>query len=136
MRVCPDCNGKGVYQGFTTVGPCDRCRGVGKLDVTKEDALQSMLDFNAPRRSADITHLINPCKDIDIGMNQLPRIVVGTAVYIYAAGWHETFVVGVFSNFFKTENACETFRIPKDKLTYNLTQNRWEHIRHGTPVWH
>lgn len=129
MNVCPDCNGKGTYQGFNTaLEPCGKCRGVGKLDVTKKDALQSVFDHSSIGR--------NPCKDIDVGMNYLPRVVVGTAVYIYAAGWHETFVVGVFSNFYKTENACETFRIPKDKLTYNLTQNRWEHIRHGTPVWH
>ncbi len=114
MKTCPDCNGKGTYQGFNTaVEPCGNCNGVGKLGASKEDALQSVFDYN-------IT----------------PRIVVGTPIYIYDAGWHESFVIEVFSKFYKTKTPCDTFRIPKARLTYNMTQDRWEHIRHGTPVWH
>ena len=114
MKRCPDCYGKGTYQGFNTrVMPCDTCHGRGSLGVEKKDTLQSMFDSNI-----------------------MPRIVPGVAIYIYDAGWHETFVTTVFEHFYTTKSPCDTFRIPKNRLTFNLTQNRWEYIRCGTPVWH
>jgi len=136
-RACPDCKGKGTYQGFNTKPePCARCRGVGKIDISKEDALASVYDYNAPRRSADITHLFNPCKEIDVGTTYLPRIVTGTAIYVYDAGWHEVFVVEDKNEVYKAVNATETFFISHRDVTYNMTQNRWECIKSGTPTWH
>tara|TARA_R110002094_G_scaffold16428_2_gene27955 strand:- start:141 stop:536 length:396 start_codon:yes stop_codon:yes gene_type:complete len=129
-EVCSDCGGKGTYQGFNTkTEPCSRCHGVGKLNVTKGDALESVFNFNGIR--GDKRQLEGYGRDVII-----PTLVVGTPIFVYDAGWNEVFVLRDQNEIYETGNKTETIYIPHDDVVFNLTQNRWECIKSGTPVWH
>jgi len=117
--VCPDCNGKGTYQGFNTKPePCSKCHGVGKVNTTKSDTLESVFDFNVGNGAV------------------MPVLVTGTAIHVYDAGWHTVFVLKDGNGIYEAGNKTETFYIPHGDVVFNITQNRWECIKSGTPVWH
>jgi len=132
-KKCPDCKGGGTYQGFNTKPePCSKCHGLGKVDTDKKDALESVFNFNNPEGKSKMDSLLS-------------KIVVGTPIYVYDAGWHEAFVMRISCNpndsadltkTYIAKSACDTFNIPHRGVTFNITQNRWEFIKCGTPVWH
>ena len=124
-EVCSDCGGKGTYQGFNTkTEPCSRCHGTGKLKVTKDDALRDVF-----KKSKQLVE----CHD---KVFLMPKIVLGTCIHVYDAGWNAVFVLRDQNEIYETGNKTETIYIPHDDVVFNLTQNRWECIKSGTPVWH
>ena len=75
-----------------------------------------------------------------IGMDSgSPKLNIGDIIHIYDAGWHEAKVISFFFDHGEemvcADTPCDRFRIRTNRLTYNLTQQRWEHIKAGTPVW-
>jgi len=123
-EVCSDCNGKKTYQGFNTkLEPCSRCHGTGRLDVTNNDALRDVFE-----KSKQLVE----CHD---KVFLMPKIVLATPIHVYDAGWHTVFVLRDNNNVYEAGNKTETFYIPHGDVVFNMTQNRWECIRGGTPIW-
>jgi len=120
--TCTECNGSGEYVGFTSRQRCETCRGTGKLNGAT-DALKSVFDFN------DIRHKGEPISC------DMPQIVVGTMIHIYDADWYEAEVFEIQQRQIFAATLCDTFTIPANDPTFNLTQNQWEYIKAGTPVW-
>tara|TARA_R110000822_G_scaffold21989_4_gene69540 strand:- start:894 stop:1292 length:399 start_codon:yes stop_codon:yes gene_type:complete len=130
-EVCSDCKGKGTYQGFNTrTEPCSKCNGVGKLNVTKADALKSVLD----NTKGAWNNLLYP-EDYDMSL-VMPVLVTGTPIHVYDAGWNTVFVLKDENDIYEAGNKTETFYIPHNDVVFNMTQNRWECIKSGTPTWH
>lgn len=151
MTKCPDCKGSGEYVGACVVEPCQRCKGLGVLDVKgKPDVPKSAMDpasTGLPNWMKD--HVDSPGfgelvrangpqwkKDRDEFINGLDLIKVGSTIHVYVHGWHKTTVVRVTTTgrghdqkkWIYTEHGsgiCRSqIRIPYCDIYCNYTQKR------------
>ena len=139
---CPDCKGSGVYQGLGAPEDCQACGGAGEfagisVDVYPEgikkedwDELSKSFKLNITQKD-DITFIEG---------NGAPNLKIGEMVYIYDASWYEGKAAHLYENIHggqmvRVDSNGGIFRIATKNICWNLTENRWEYIRSGTPVW-
>lgn len=159
---CQACGGAGEFLGVkvdlppkTQLDPNDFPDWMGdhldqiskNLDVhpvgtKKEDWRQLAKAFkksSRPFTSHGVTEIKNVPKS---GMSQpTTDLKAGEAVHVFDSGWFETVVD-------RTYEHCKTKRLivqvsyphgmitmPIEDVCWNITDDRWEYIRAGTPVW-
>ena len=142
---CEDCKGTGRYVGLRESGDCQSCQGTGrglmKLDVikptqTEEDAVDAMNAMRgmAPRRSAII-----PLQPIRSPNNPTTQLGVGDTVHVYDGEWIETVVMQITDRPTFTEVLAiyhhGNIKMRGHNICWNVTQQRYEYIRSGTPVY-
>lgn len=145
---CPDCKGSGVYQGLGAPGPCQACGGAGEFIGIKVDLENDVYPKGTCKADWDqLAEALKTCEDADrvINIKAKPGVVhspiEGELVYVYDAGWYEAEIKSVYDGgvrgerMVKADHTCGMFRIPVKDICWNITDNRWEHIRSGTPVW-
>lgn len=152
---CPDCKGSGEYVGACVVEPCQRCKGLGALDVKgKPDVPKSAMDpasTGLPNWMKD--HVDSPGfgelvrangpqwkEDRHAFVNGLNLIKVGSVIHVYNHSWYELIVLLVGtdvggSKWVHADYRGGVFKIPYNRICHNHTQKRWEYIKSGTPTW-
>ena len=123
---CPDCRGNGKYVGARVVEDCRLCKGLGEL---KEDGTH-----------LDIANLPEWMRDHVNEKDLAAPLKVGSIIYVYDCDWYKTRIIhfGIDSQgreILRADHIYGRFFILKSKLTFNVTQQRWEFICSGTPVW-
>ena len=151
---CPDCKGSGEYIGARVVEPCAKCNGRGELNPDGTplnlpkwmDDYKDQIKFN-PKASSGWYNNKNPdltveeleqlLKDNFTKHPLLPELQISDIIHVYDAGWYEAEVVSIdLSGEIMARSAHNIFMWSGvHQLNYNLTQNRWEYIRAGTPVY-
>ena len=132
--ICPDCKGSGIYQGLGAVEDCATCKG-----------LKVMPHAQGVRRSAqlDLVPGGEPGMLVSRAVNVMTELKVGDAVYVFDAGWFFT----VVDKFFITSKSQSmivvsygtgyvngSIQMRTQSVCWNLTKDRWEYIRSGTPI--
>ena len=149
--TCPDCKGSGVYQGLGAFENCQTCDGAGaligvQLEIKKEDGDQ-LVDYIKKQYPNGIPGNMST---VDVqavpkaGMSpSTAKLKVGDTVHVFDSGWYET----VVDRFFMTSSGQKMvivkygtgsisggMQMRMQSICLNLTKNRWEYIRSGTPV--
>ncbi len=145
---CPDCKGSGEYIGARIVEPCAKCKGRGELNPDGTplklpkwmDKYKDQIEFNPKvSKKPDLTveELEELLKDGFTKNSPTPKLKVGDIIHIYDAGWCEAEVISIDSAGGITARSAYDICMWSGvrQLDYNLTQNRWEYIRSGTPVY-
>ena len=123
---CDECKGSGKYRGLSIVEPCRKCGGVGRLTSSNNEVLDSILDMQP---HTDITwHFERKFKTPS-------ELQVGDVVWIYDANWYETIVRDIEQNSIIILHYLHgAFEIHRNLIGWNVTHQRFEYIRSGTPA--
>ena len=152
MNKCTDCNGSGRYVSCFTDEPCQRCGGSGRerSKNPKADVLKSMFDAQ-PKRYLDAFDHAEECDkvvsltrapDVNGQGTILPEIVIGTTIHVFDCDWYQAEVTHIYQasrgghdvTMIRADAPCDTFRMMLTAMSFNVTKNRWEFIKAGTPV--
>ena len=157
--ACPDCKGKGTYQGIGPVEDCKTCMGAGSFigvhidlpetfthpivkhpypkETTKED-----WDKLAEAMKTNGRLIVTDANDVTVIKGKgAVDLQVGEPVHVFDSGWFDTVVDNIFysragnQTMARVSYACGTMQIPIQNICWNITDDRWEYIRSGTPVW-
>lgn len=142
--TCPDCKGTGTYTGIHEVEPCQRCNGLKvigpgaardpKTIVEQADRITDFRPVGASIKGS-MTRLEGLGRD-----PLVPRIKVGDIIHVFDASWVEAQVTHTWHDWklqkqmVRADAPCDSFRIAYSMLNYNVSKNRWEYIKAGTPV--
>ncbi len=152
---CPDCKGSGKYTSAFFVEPCQKCKGRGKLnaDGTPLNLPEWMDDYEIGHDpgilSGDSTASRKvTAKELDKLIDGIfkvkPELKVGDIVHVYDNGWYEATVdsfkrspgrLTVYIILSFARKMISGYVLDSFDLNYNLTQNQWEYVRAGTPVY-
>lgn len=143
---CGDCNGTGIYQGLGALEDCQACKGHGSF-IGVEMEIESTYPKNTKKEDWDELaesfkkQIRDDADDITLIKGKgAPGLQVGETVYVYNAGWYEGKAEHIYENMHggqmvRVDHSGGVFRMAIKNICWNITEDRWEYIRSGTPVW-